>query len=179
MTRPSLEETLVQDPNYIKILEACQLALITGEASFRHDEILRDTGLKNMAKAIRWDVVVRLLEKPPYNFSLMAVADKFFKDKVWLRITTFTEATEEQAMTLAGRYTATGHGKRTAGYCLAKLHGGRLLLYRLNIEEKKKNGIDKSMRRKVLQNIDDPSITETTKAKLRDVAGIPAPKTIN
>ncbi len=179
MTRQTLEETLVQDPNYVKILDACQHALLTGKASFLQDDILRETGLRNMAKAIRWDVVVRLLEKPPYNFSLMAVAESFFKERVWLKIKDFTDATEAEAMALAGRYTATGHGKRTLGYCLAKLHGGRLLLYRLNVESKKRNGIESSMRDKALRNLNDPSIDAATRAKLCAVAGVPSPEALN
>lgn len=160
------------DPAYQKVLDQCAKELATNKSAFHCERVISATGLQAWGGSIRWDYIIEFLEEPPYNFSLLAVSETFFKEKCWLK------QASEATPTLAGRHTATGHGKRTAGYTLARLHGGRLLLYRVEIGAKNAKGRVEAIRDRVKKNITDTAIDQQVREGLTALTGIKPPKTI-
>jgi hypothetical protein len=162
---------------YKTILDLCAERLRGDTGSFQKDEVLVAAELEAMVKAIRWDYVVDFLTDPEdvYGFSLVAVAQSFFDDAVWKK----AEAEFKDDPVIAGRYTATGHAKRTAGYTLAVLQGGHLLLYRMQVSEAQRKGKSKAIITKIARNINDPKLDSDVKDGLTAISGIEGPKAIH
>lgn len=163
-------EKAKQSKVYQEILNACDGALIATGA-FQKDEILTMTGYDAIAKSMRWDYIAEFLQAD-FGYSLIAVAQSFFDDKVWKK------KADSIDHVLAGRYTATGHGKRTAGYALAMLHGGRLLLYRTEVDAAAAKGKVASIKNRVRKNIGHASIDHQVRDGLTALTGVKAPKQI-
>jgi len=160
------------DVHHQAVLQAC-IAELNAHSCFSKDEIIAGLRYHAIAPAIRWDYVVEWLEDRHIagcGFTLVAVSGRFFAEKVWSK-SVFSGLDKSgnptsDADVLAGRYTATGHGKKTAGYCLAKLHGGLLLLYRVKVDIAKRNGIDDAMKGRVTQTIGDPAINPVVRQQI-------------
>ena len=167
-------EAARKDGHYQTLLDLCDTDLKGPTSSFHKDDILVRAGLQLMARSIRWDYIAHFLTDPTdlYGHSLVAAAQSFFDDKVWAK----TAATLTPVR--AGRYTATGHGKRTAGYCLAELAGGRLLLYRTGIAVKTRNGTNTALRQRVKRHITDPAIDDQVRQEMASLSGVRMPKSV-
>lgn len=161
---------------YQTILDLCADRLRGATGSFQKDEVLVAAGLEAMARAIRWDYVVDFLTDPndQFQFSLVAVAQSFFDDAVWKK----AETEFKDDPVISGRYTATGHAKRTAGYTLAVLQGGHLLLYRMQVSEAQRRGKSRSIVNKIARNINDPKLDRDVKTGLKAISGLEGPRAV-
>jgi hypothetical protein len=161
------------DEQHQKILVECDRQL-NKRGCFHKGEVLQALKLEAMAPAIRWDYVAEFLTDPTlsYGHSLLAVAETFFTAKGWRK------AEEEVDPVVSGRWIATGHGKKTAGYCLANLHNGLMLLYRTKVMVNRGKGLVGSAKQHVRSSMKDPQIEEGVRQDLAQVVGLRAPKRI-
>jgi hypothetical protein len=173
-----------------KVLDACRAALVA-EQCFRKDEIMKTVRDVFLIDAVRWDWIVKKLKAdksfPGGGVDLIPVAESFFKANAMEKAAMKADYPAGEDPTqykhhpaFPGKWTATGFGKRTAGWVMATYADGRFALYKAELAMKNVNGRAKQ-NRELGAAVTRQLISQGNTAKVAEIAkvtGIPVPKMI-
>lgn len=106
-------------------------ALLARNGCFRKDKVLSDINLSTMAESIRWDYI-RLFLEEDQGCELVPVAETYFK-----------KHTMAEEFLSPEKFIASGHGKKTAGFCAVNEYNDHLVICRVKQRKHMANGVGK------------------------------------
>jgi len=138
------------------------LELLGTSGVFRKDRVVKTASADAVADSINWDFIRRMIEEEYGEYSLMPLAESFWKAKPSKRSPQPVldpdtgepldhegqiAAFEEEKRLNPGKFLASGYGKKTAGFGLVSSQNGSITLQYLDRKVKAKEGVEKASRK--------------------------------